>query len=280
VKRWSDTHVGFSGGGGYVGPRGGVVQSPTITSRVVQRSQVFVLRQDGIEEPLELGDLMPLREGQTITAIYGGQQPESGNLLLLHNHESASTYAEPMKASSGGPTLWFFVLLFAVWGLAALFVEPLASALPVSNKPPISQYSFEAPLNSIFTERAEKRHAYCLATPRHFSPSCAGYEKPPPGAGASACACKSVTELLQDDRGELIRESRQGDAFAGALVIMLIVGGLGGLVIATSWYLIQMRSRRKALRFFLVEAAAEASQTPGVSVTAEESAYRLSFVAT
>jgi hypothetical protein len=156
------------------------------------------------------------------------------------------------------------------------FVDPLISRFQVDQSPhrtghpgePVSQYSPEPPLDSIFTEQANKRHAYCISTPRHAPPNCASYEKSPTGAGPISCVCKSVPELLPDVRAELNRESSRGDAFAGALVIVLVVGGLGGIVIATCGYRVQMRARRKALRPFMAEAAEEASRRSGIPMIA------------
>ncbi len=248
------------------------MHAPTIRSNVVQRSQVFVLRQDGIEESIELGDLVPLRVGQTITAVQGGVDPESGQLLLLHNHQSRTTFAEPLRPSSLGPLILFLVVLCWIWMLAGLFVHPLASALPVGQDNSASvQSSTLQPLPSIFKLRANQRYAQCLKLPHHQVPGCASYEKATAVGGTGMCSCKSVEELLDDTRAGLRHEAMgspdQGNVGVAAL-IMIVVGGLGGIVAATYVYRRQMRSRRDALRHFLVEAAKEASQIAGIAMVA------------
>jgi hypothetical protein len=277
VTRWSDTHVGSMGGGGYVGPHGGVVRAPTITSNVVQRSQVFVQRSDGVEEALELGDLMPLREGQIITAVYGGMTPDSGDLLLLHNQQSKLTFAEPQKVRSGGPILSFFLALFGTWSLAAMLVLPLASVL--TQVPSVVAAGYAAQhsphsLDGIYMDQAIHRYRQCRALPQHHLAPCGSDEEPiHTAAGPTICLCNDINGLLHNMALEREREAEKtgnpADAtFGAALLIMMVVGVLGGIVVSVMVYRIQMRLRRDSLWQFLVDAAGEASVNANLSVVA------------
>ena len=70
-RRWSDTHIWSSGGGGYVDPKfGGHVAAAQISSQILQRVEVFIKDDDGLKHALELTDVgVPLTDGNKIIAV-------------------------------------------------------------------------------------------------------------------------------------------------------------------------------------------------------------------
>ncbi len=89
VKKHSRTHVTTSGGGGWVGPNGGTVAPPTVTSSTTTELEIW-LRCDGSdgETTIKLFNVeVPLREGQRITLIAAKRpQAKDGFWLTLVNH--------------------------------------------------------------------------------------------------------------------------------------------------------------------------------------------------
>lgn len=65
-----ETHVSAHGGGGSVGPHGGYVAPPEIMSRSIEQHELWIRRDDGVEEAFALVDAkIPLRTGQRISMI-------------------------------------------------------------------------------------------------------------------------------------------------------------------------------------------------------------------
>ncbi len=94
VHRWSDTHLSSRGGGGYVSAEyGGTISAPTITSKVVQRQEIYSRDREGRERRLDLSDaVVGFREGNGLLLVQlkaaNSMQPELLYLLNLDTHEA------------------------------------------------------------------------------------------------------------------------------------------------------------------------------------------------
>ncbi|WP_136799653.1 hypothetical protein [Desulfosediminicola ganghwensis] len=92
-KKYSKTYVSSSGGEGYVGPNGGVVEAAQVSSSVSTKHEFWIRKEDGTEKSIQLSDCdIPLREGHKITVVAMGPiNDKSGYFTLLINH-SANTH--------------------------------------------------------------------------------------------------------------------------------------------------------------------------------------------
>ena len=88
-KKYSETHVSSSGGGGYVDPQyGGNVRAAQVQSTVVSVHDFWIKDEAGEEHPINLrGHDIPLATGQKLTLVsiglIGGPPQHA---VLLHNH--------------------------------------------------------------------------------------------------------------------------------------------------------------------------------------------------
>jgi len=92
TKKYTETHVSSSGGGGYASTSGGYstvhISAPKIESKVLTNLEFWIQTSDGEEEAIKLpGVDIPMREGQIITLI-SAHKPENkeGTWTLLVNH--------------------------------------------------------------------------------------------------------------------------------------------------------------------------------------------------
>jgi hypothetical protein len=103
IRRWSDTHVWSSGGGGYVDPKiGGRVESAQISSEVVQKAEVFIKDDQGVQHALELTDVgVPLTEGNKVIAVMDDRW--EGKPLPLYFENVDTRMFEAPIISTGKP---------------------------------------------------------------------------------------------------------------------------------------------------------------------------------
>lgn len=87
-SKYSKTHVHSSGGGGYVGNRGGHVSAPTVYSTTSTNQDIWIRDDQDNEVPIQLsGADIPLREGQRISMILAGYaNSDSVYNVALVNH--------------------------------------------------------------------------------------------------------------------------------------------------------------------------------------------------
>lgn len=103
TKNWSDTHVSSSGGGGYVGPKGGFVSAPSIHSTVTQRQQTkfWVREADGMECEFTLMDTdcgFSVVPGQKVRIAWGANiSKERGDYLFAYNFSSRENWHFHMR---------------------------------------------------------------------------------------------------------------------------------------------------------------------------------------
>ncbi len=88
--KYSETYVSSSGGGGYVGPNGGHVSAPTVSSTTVTCHEFWLRGEDGTEKSISLrGYDIPLRTGQKVTMVMAGDAKAStGRYTTLVNHSA------------------------------------------------------------------------------------------------------------------------------------------------------------------------------------------------
>jgi hypothetical protein len=69
-----EVHLTASGGGGYVGPQGGYVAPPRITSTTTEQQTIFARSADGVEQQFEWGQwTLPVRPGSRIAVLWGAR---------------------------------------------------------------------------------------------------------------------------------------------------------------------------------------------------------------
>lgn len=89
-QKWSETEVHSSGGGGHVGPQGGSISTPTITSTSKTKQEFWIREDDGRESSIELTDsAFTAMEGQRIwLAVGGNKNSKSTSYLFAYNSAS------------------------------------------------------------------------------------------------------------------------------------------------------------------------------------------------
>jgi len=128
--KFSETRVSSSGGGGYISPNGGRIQTPTVRSSSVTNHEFWMKTDDGLEKDISIrGSDIPLRTGQRVTIISAGrEEANSGYYSVLVNHTAGKHWfintAEQLNRSwelflVGGwtfltacvmfPAIWYFV---------------------------------------------------------------------------------------------------------------------------------------------------------------------------
>lgn len=127
VKRWSDTHVSSSGGGGSVAPKyGGYVAAPKVHSEVVQRQEVFLRNHDGKEMAFELGGTnVAAREGSTLLVAWGGFE-EKEPPIYVENLDTGETYSRKLQEPER-PGVGAFIVILVISGLISWLL-----AFPIS----------------------------------------------------------------------------------------------------------------------------------------------------
>lgn len=141
-RKWSETHVHSSGGGGYLGSHGGYIRPPSISSTVVTRSQFWLRDNAGREISVSGSDLdFEVRPGHRVTAVCGyTEASERGTYVFLLNHDTGlhvrlrsgivSLIRALPKERKGClmavAALGAILLISAVFGSAALWLIPVA----------------------------------------------------------------------------------------------------------------------------------------------------------
>lgn len=85
----SETHLSSRGGGGHVGPYGGTITAPQITSQVITKHEFWIKSSDGREHAVSMSSVeIPLRPGQFISLLLAGEDGESRWYIALLNHNT------------------------------------------------------------------------------------------------------------------------------------------------------------------------------------------------
>ena len=90
TKKYGETHVSSSGGGGYVHQGSGSISAPTIHSHTQTKHEFWIKTPEGKEEPVQLsGHDIPLKEGQKISLIFAiNSDNKKHSLSVLVNHSA------------------------------------------------------------------------------------------------------------------------------------------------------------------------------------------------
>ena len=139
-RKWSETHVTSSGGGGFVGAYGGVITAPSIQSRTVTRSEIWIRDEAGQERPLQLAGLdIPVREGHRIAVVWAVPDgKDSGEIVLICNQTSGQSIANhkamvgmSTRAGCLGQAIGLVAILSLVFTLMA--ANPIAAAICIAS---------------------------------------------------------------------------------------------------------------------------------------------------
>ena len=125
ANRAFETRVSSTAGGGWVGPNGGYVASPQVSSHTVDHQTIFVRADDGTEQSFELRDWnLPVRPGSRIAVIWGARKGMgTGPFLGVRNLDTGEErwrdvrqWAQDQGLLSGRMRVWPSVLIAALLG--------------------------------------------------------------------------------------------------------------------------------------------------------------------
>jgi len=87
AKNWTETHVSSSGGGGYVGSEGGYVSAPSVSSRIVEKGEVWIKTAGGKE--VQIKRRLDANAGHEVAILWGNLEGvETGPYLYWTNYTS------------------------------------------------------------------------------------------------------------------------------------------------------------------------------------------------
>ena len=88
ARKWSETHVSSSGGGGHVHPTyGGHVSGTKVSSRVVERGEVWIRSGTGKEVQVPLN--LPMNDGHEVIVLWGNIEGiKTGGYMYWRNFTS------------------------------------------------------------------------------------------------------------------------------------------------------------------------------------------------
>lgn len=91
-KKHSETHITSSGGGGYVGPKGGYVAAPRVHSTVHRTHEMWLRTASGVEQQFRFVNLdVPLCESQQVTVLVAGTADgKQSRLVEVINHAAGT----------------------------------------------------------------------------------------------------------------------------------------------------------------------------------------------
>jgi hypothetical protein len=104
-SKHSETHMSSSGGGGYIGPNGGVITAPTVRSNIVTQHEFWLRSADGKEHAIKFTNVdIPMRTGQYVSLISATNEKSGvSSYVTLINHsaetQSAIRNADQLNAA-------------------------------------------------------------------------------------------------------------------------------------------------------------------------------------
>lgn len=123
-RKWAETHVTSTGGGGVVGGYGGIVTAPSIRSRTVTKSEIWLRDTAGQEHPIQFTGLdIPVREGHQVTAV--GATPDGKSrrqVVLICNRTTGQFLVNHRALVSMATKLGFFGVLMGLAALPSFFL--------------------------------------------------------------------------------------------------------------------------------------------------------------
>lgn len=123
TKKWSETHVSSSGGGGYVHPKhGGLVRAAQVHSTVETKGELWIKTAAGKEVQI-FGDI-PARPGHRVGVIWGGPKGKKGSDIYWINETTnkhdiirSQIVNDFIEKKSEKESWWFrfaFIMLFPI----------------------------------------------------------------------------------------------------------------------------------------------------------------------
>ena len=83
ADRRFETHVSSRGGGGAVGPHGGYLDAPQVTSHTTDHQTIFVRSVDGVERSFNLQNWnLPVRPGSRLALVWAGRAGDDNGAVL------------------------------------------------------------------------------------------------------------------------------------------------------------------------------------------------------
>ena len=87
LRKWSETHVKSSGGGGDLDQGTGHVSAPTVTSTSVERVEFWIRPQSGNE--IQLAVNVAVRDGHEVAVVWGNSADQQrGDYFYLRNYST------------------------------------------------------------------------------------------------------------------------------------------------------------------------------------------------
>ncbi len=93
LRKWTETHVSSSGGGGYLYDGSGYISAPKVSSKIVERVEFWLKPIAPGGNELKLTINVDVRDGHRMVLIWGGLRHETkGKFLFLLNESSGQEY--------------------------------------------------------------------------------------------------------------------------------------------------------------------------------------------
>lgn len=125
-KTWSESHIHSSGGGGYIGPYGGNIRGPSISSSNSTHQEIWVRQANGQEFPLQLTNQnVMVRAGHKVALIVGANRLERRNMQLI-NLTSRQLFDIDNRSSFINGAVDIYPPAFGTW----IFLSILFGAVP------------------------------------------------------------------------------------------------------------------------------------------------------
>lgn len=103
-SKHSETHVSSSGGGGYIGPNGGIITAPRVHSHTVTKHEFWLRSADGREHAIQLSNVdVPLRAGQDVSLIFATNEKSKlwkYTTLINHSADTQKFICHPSRLNS------------------------------------------------------------------------------------------------------------------------------------------------------------------------------------
>jgi hypothetical protein len=92
AKRWTETHVRSSGGGGRIDPKhGGTVSAPTISSTILEKGELWIRGPRGKE--VQINMVLPMTTGHDVSILWGNRDGADSGINLYWLNSSSQRHA-------------------------------------------------------------------------------------------------------------------------------------------------------------------------------------------
>lgn len=165
-KKWAETHVYSTGGGGYVGPQGGYVQLPTVQSNVSTRHEIWIKEHGSEREfPISLTDTnVKIREGHEVAIVVAdtGQHRYFAQLVNRTSQQTFSLLGNfrsfVLEAANFHPAGFFGAAFFAL--VLAMVLNLAANIAYTSPQKAIQEKNMRAQAEAIHVPYDKYKNLY------------------------------------------------------------------------------------------------------------------------